>query len=173
VTHFLSLRLAVVAALTAVTLVALAPAATAVALTGEVTATATMVCGIDADGLPTASVSSVLHNGVNFPITVSSVDYSGAVTVNGGSFTPAVVAVSGTSEASMAVPADTVGLVHITWTYIINAQDPTATADVTLDGSCATIATLPVVTVTTVRATSTTAPPAAAAAVAAQPSFTG
>ena len=146
-----------------------APGASAYILEGDVTATATASC-TTLNGAPAVQVDSTLTNGTNYLVYLDDVAISGAISVNPAVPVP-TVAVAGNTTLSQTFLEPITGSLTVTWTYHVNAVDPTVTATVTLP-DCAGSTT----TTTTTMATTTTvavAPATAARPMTATPTYTG
>ena len=146
-----------------------APGASAYILEGDVTATATASC-TTLNGAPAVQVDSTLTNGTNYLVYLDDVAISGAISVNPAVPVP-TVAVAGNTTLSQTFLEPITGSLTVTWTYHVNAVDPTVTAAVTLP-DCAE----PTTTTTTTMATTTTvavAPATAARPMTATPTYTG
>lgn len=146
-----------------------APGASASIVEGNVTATATATC-TTLDGALAVQVDSTLTNGTNYLVYLDDVAISGAISVNPAVPVP-TVAVAGNTTLSQTFLEPITGSLTVTWTYHVNAVDPTVTATVTLP-DCAGSTT----TTTTTMATTTTvavAPATAARPMTATPTYTG
>lgn len=146
-----------------------APGASASIVEGNVTATATATC-TTLDGALAVQVDSTLTNGTNYLVYLDDVAISGAISVNPAVPVP-TVAVAGNTTLSQTFLEPITGSLTVTWTYHVNAVDPTVTAAVTLP-DCAE----PTTTTTTTMATTTTvavAPATAARPMTATPTYTG
>lgn len=154
-----------------------ASGASAVAILGEVSATATATC-TTVRGAPAVRVDSTLTNGTNYELFLDGVGVSGAVTAS-PSLPVATLATTESTTLSQTLLEPIAGTVTVTWTYHINAVDPTVTASVDLpDCPPPTTTTAPTTTVaptTTEMPTTTvaTAPATAAKPVNATPTYTG
>jgi hypothetical protein len=151
--------------------------ASAVAIQGDATATATATC-TTLNGAAAVRVDSTITNGTNYQIFLDSVGISGAISVS-PSLPAATLAATESTTLSQTLLEPISGSVTVTWTYHINAVDPTVTATVALpDCPQPTTTTAPTTTMapaTTVMPTTTvaTAPATAAKPVTATPTYTG